>query len=122
MTTATLERKTTTEPAVRPRVDIWHASDAYVLEIEIPGVEEGGIDLRTQGSMLTLNAAQASTDEPPGRLVHCEYQPQNYSCSFNLPEDVDSDQIEAHLNNGVLTLKLSKKEKALPRKIDVRVQ
>jgi HSP20 family protein len=121
MTCATLERTTTQEPAVRPRVDIWHSDSAYILEIEVPGVEEQDIDLKTQGSMLTLVAKTQPAETGPSRLVHCEFQPQNYSCSFNLPDDVDPELITAELKHGVLTLTLAKKEKAQPRKIDVKV-
>lgn len=45
----------------------------------------------------------------------------NFYRQFELPEEIDSDRIGAELRHGVLTLRLPKKEKAKPRKIEVSV-
>lgn len=119
MTTVIERPKTSQQQGVRPRMDILRNDEGYSIYIEIPGVVETDLELTVRGTMLSLNATTEAPEDGPERLIRQEFKTRNYSCSFNLPEDVDDNKINASLKHGLLTLRLGKREEALPRKIDV---
>ncbi len=72
-----------------------------------------------QAGILTM---RAKTDRvAPGTPLERGYELVNFFRQFELPEEVDMDGIQAEIKHGVLTLRLPKKAKARPRKIELNV-
>ena len=80
-------------------------------------MEQTALDVRVADGILTLQGRTAHV--APGTLIERQYELLHFYRQFELPEEVDSDKIGAELRYGVLTLRLPKKEKAKPRKIEV---
>jgi len=102
-----------------PPVDIFETKDALHLVADMPGVGSDGVDIDLREGILTILGRQAAVDE--GNVSHREFRPGNYYRRFSLSESIDQEKIEARMSNGVLSLRLPKAEKALPRKIQIAV-
>jgi len=107
------------ERYITPPVDIFETKDGLTVVADLPGVEQKALDVRVADGILTLQGRTAHI--APGTPVEHEFELLNFYRQFELPEEVDSEKIGAELKHGVLTLRLPKKEKAKPRKIEVSV-
>ncbi|MBU6181962.1 MAG: Hsp20/alpha crystallin family protein [Verrucomicrobia bacterium] len=101
-----------------PPVNLRHESDAYVLEVDMPGVPKNGVEIVFDDGKLTLTGHRA---KPAGaaRLVHSESSARDYRRVFTLDPAIDPNRIEASMDQGLLTLRLQKTEAAKPRRISV---
>jgi HSP20 family protein len=91
----------------RPAVDVWEKDDGLVLILDVPGVPSDALEIRAEGTTLTVQGVRTGSDRGWHRV-------------FTLPPIIDPTQIEAKAENGVLTLTLPKAEAAKPRRIEVR--
>jgi len=102
-----------------PLCDIWEDMEGATIAVDLPGVGQDGLELRVEEGVLLLTA-HASVPELPGRALYTEWVPTHFHRSFALAPEVDRDQIEATLANGVLTVRIPKAEAARPRRVEVR--
>ena len=90
------------------RVDIKDKADHYLLEAELPGVNEDQIDLTVDNDVLTITAnARTEHKEEKDSYLYCERRAGRMERSFCL-EGIQQDNISADYKNGVLTVKLPK--------------
>ena len=101
-----------------PRVDIYETDGELVLAADVPGVANDGVDLKLEDGVLELTAHRKSAEGEP---AYAEYRDSSYYRAFSLSDEIDTEQIDASLRDGVLTVKLPKSPKAMPRKIDVKI-
>jgi len=108
------------ERYVQPPVDIYEKPDGLVLLADLPGVEPNDLSIRLEDNILTIQAKPKHliTAEP----IYREFELVNFFRQFELSDQVDQEKITARLNHGVLTLELSKAEKAKPRQITVQIE
>jgi len=104
-----------------PRVDIRAEGERYVLEAELPGLEERDIEVKVEENLLTISSdhEQKSEAKENGYLLK-ERRSASFCRSFVLPEDVERDKIGASFKDGLLTLDMPKMERAKPKTIDVK--
>lgn len=103
-----------------PAVDVREEQDRYILEAEIPGRKEEDIDVTVNEGLLTIASKQrkAEQEKRNGYLIR-ERCAMPFSRAFHLPKDADRESIEAHYEQGVLTLVIKKREDAKPRQIRI---
>ena len=98
-----------------PAVDAYEDSDGLHLFVEVPGVSQSDIDLRIEGTTLTLRGERKldRNDERQGyRFVERAYGV--FQRSFTLPETVDAEHVSAEAKDGVLKIRLPKKAESKP--------
>lgn len=102
-----------------PPVDIFETDEGLAVVADLPGVEKSDVDVRVENDILTLKATPKSglAVEPQYR----EYQLLNFFRQFQLSEAVDQERIKAEMKNGVLIIRLPKREEAKPKQINVKV-
>jgi HSP20 family protein len=101
-------------------VNFFDKGDRFVVEAEVPGLEEKDIDVLVHQNVLTLRAKRAAV-VPEGYSVHRkERSALEFTRSFTLPAKIDADTVTATLSGGLLTLDLRKAKDAQPRQISVR--
>ncbi|HVN97692.1 MAG TPA: Hsp20/alpha crystallin family protein [Syntrophorhabdaceae bacterium] len=103
-----------------PDVDIIERKSDIVVIADMPGIDEGSIDLTLENNVLSI---YGRVDwEVPGdlRLVRAEYNLGDYQRTFTLSGDIDKGKIEAVVTNGVLKITLPKAEAAKTKKIPVK--
>ena len=103
-----------------PAVDVHETEKSYILEADLPGIDEKDIEIHLEGSTLTLesNKAEEKKEEKKGYMVQ-ERRQSSFSRSFTLPENVDRESIAASFKNGVLTVEIGKLAEAQKRVIQI---
>lgn len=104
-----------------PPVDISETDTQYLIEMEIPAVAIEDVSVQVKDGLLSISGERRREQEAEGRRHRVERQYGNFARSFQLPEDADEESIDAAAKAGVLTLTVAKREKATPRKIEVKV-
>jgi HSP20 family protein len=105
-----------------PAVDVFEEADAIRIAAELPGVRPEDIKISLEGNVLTIHGTkQQEAEEKTERVHRYERTYGAFERSFTLPASVESKDIKANYDNGVLTVTLPKSEKAKPRQIEVQV-
>jgi len=108
-------------PSIRPAVDIFEDETGITVQADMPGVSRDHLDIRVDRETLTLTG-EASIATPEGmEALYADVRLTRYQRSFSLSSELDADQAEASLKDGVLTLRIPKRAQYQPRKIEVRV-
>lgn len=94
--------------AWRPPVDVVESDDAFVLSLDVPGVSEDALDVEMDRGRLTVSGSREATNG--GRSHVAERRAGSFERVFKLPSAVADDQIDALLENGVLTIRVPKAE------------
>src|ERR1041385_3350144 len=90
--------------------------------MEVPGIEERDIDVRIEGTTLTVRGERKlDKNEKEENYRRMERQYGSFTRSFTLPSSVDPTQVSAHYDKGVLKVSLAKKAEAKPKQIKVNV-
>lgn len=106
---------------ILPRVDVVEDSHGITLLADLPGVKRERLDLKVEGTSLTLEGA-VEIDAPPGlEALFAEVRASRYRRGFTLSGELDTAKIDAQLKDGVLRLRIPKLAEAQPRRIEVRV-
>ena len=106
-----------------PACDIFEDKDAVRIVAEIPGVNPDDVKLSVENNMLTIRGEKRQAEEKESERVHrYERSYGRFERTFALPATVDTDRIEAHYGDGLLTVVLPKSERARPREIPVRMR
>ncbi|WP_028787591.1 Hsp20/alpha crystallin family protein [Terrimonas ferruginea] len=96
-----------------PAVNIVETSDAYEVSLAAPGMEKEDFQINVEGNLLTILAEKEVTkDEKEKKFTRKEYSYSSFSRSFNLPDAVNKDKIDARYENGVLHLLLPRNKEA----------
>jgi HSP20 family protein len=112
--------RTRDRPAFVPRADIYETDEAIFVVADMPGVDQGSLDITLEKGVLTLNGV-VEPEAPEGYgLAYAEYRVGDYVRSFSLSDEIDQEAIEATLKDGVLRLKLLKITEARVKKIAVK--
>jgi HSP20 family protein len=106
------------EEFISPEVSICETRDGYVLEAEMPGVNKDGLEITLENNGLTL-IGRRSSETVSGEPLFRECSAAHFRCVFELDPAIDTERINAKVNQGVLTLTLPKSAQAKPRKIAV---
>ena len=115
-----------------PRVDIVKRDDSYVLKMELPGRSEKDVDVQIEKGILTISSRkeeckEVSENENEEKTVSeekyllRERKISEFSRSFEFSDDVDVEKASASFANGILEISLPRKEKPLPKKIEIKV-
>ncbi len=108
-------------PRVMP-VDLYREADRYILTADLPGVEPESIDIDVDGQLLTIRAQRTAPRTEGAKWLVQERPAGTYLRQFSIGEGVDSANISASYDNGVLSLVIPVSQKAKPRKIHVLSQ
>ncbi len=103
-----------------PHLDVLETEDAYLLEMDVPGVSRDDIQINLQDGVLTVSGERSSREVTENdNVVRVERQAGRFFRSFRLPKQINDQKIEARHENGVLMVTLPKIEESKPRKIKV---
>lgn len=109
-----------TEQTIRPAADIFEDATGITVQADMPGVSKDRLNVRIDRDTLTIEG-DASIRMPKGmEALYADVRATRYQRSFSLSSELDADNVDASLKDGVLTLRISKREELQPRKIEVR--
>jgi len=103
-------------------VDIREVDDKLVVEADLPGFTKDQIDISVEQGVLSIEANRQSekTEPDKGQAHVIERRYHHLARRFTLPSAYNTDEVDAHYDNGVLTVTLPKREEVKPRKIQVK--
>jgi HSP20 family protein len=97
---------------------IWQDENHIYVEAELPGVSEKDLEITVHKGVLTIKGERSAEE---GRVyLYNGRSFGRFERAVTLPENVDSDQVEATLTNGVLRVVLPKHPEARPKKITLK--
>ena len=106
-------------PEVSFPIDVKNEAEGFVITALLPGVTAGDLNVQVHSNVLSIQGEMKHGREEGAGYLLQERPSGKFLRSFELPEPVDADKVEANLSNGVLTLRLPKSEEARPRSIKV---
>ena len=96
-----------------PRLNVEENEKEYLISAELPGMDEKDIDLSIDNNMLTVKGEKKEEKEEKQKDYHLvERHFGSFSRSFELPEGIDVEKVEAHFKKGVLKISLPKTPQA----------
>jgi HSP20 family protein len=105
-----------------PAVDVYEDEHQVTLKIEVPGIDEKDIDVRVENNTLTVQGERKiDREEKEENYRRVERQYGSFTRTFTLPQTVDTDNVSASYDKGVLKISLPKKAEAKPKQIKVNV-
>ncbi len=103
-------------------MDIWEDQDHVMLKADLPGVDSKDIDVSVTGDMLSISV-QRIQDTIPEEQINLRERTHGWlHRKIQLPQAVDVDKLKATYKQGVLELKLPKREEAKPKQIQIEVK
>jgi HSP20 family molecular chaperone IbpA len=116
---AQAQRSGVSDSALRPPVDIHETADELVLRADMPGVTRERLDIRVDGNNLLIEGVIGIAPQDAMTALYADVRSTTYRRQFVLSNELDSASISAHLQNGVLTVRLPKRAEHKPRRIPV---
>ena len=101
----------------QPPTDVRETDSHIVIQFDMPGVSRDNVNLTVEKGTLTVTGK--ADPEEQGTAVYRETHVGDYQRTFTLSDDVDTEQISAEMKAGVLTVKVSKAERAKPKRVEI---
>ena len=106
-----------------PAADVTETEGEYRVLMDLPGIDPGALQLRVEKDTLTIQVDRKQPPAAAGETVHrSERAFGTFFRSFTLPTGVDAGKVEAAYEQGVLAVKLPKRDEAKARSIPVSVK
>jgi HSP20 family protein len=106
---------------VLPLINLTEGKDNYYVRAELPGVKGDELDIQVAANNLAISGERKIAAEEEGARYHRrEREAGTFSRMIGLPGEVDTDKVDAKLENGILTVVISKAEIAKPKQITVK--
>jgi HSP20 family protein len=112
---------TVARPAAMP-MDAWREGDAYVIALDLPGVDAGSIDVGVDKNVLTVRAERKDAAGKDTEMVASERPRGVFSRQLVLGDAMETENMKAQYDAGVLTLRIPVAAQAKPRKIEIEVK
>jgi HSP20 family protein len=108
--------------ALFPAVNVWaNEQEGVLVTTELPGVAPDTVNITVTADTLTISGARVPEDLPEAAQYHRrERYCDEFSRTVQLPFTVNTEQVEAAAENGVLTITLPRAEAEKPRQITVK--
>ncbi|MFG3157882.1 Hsp20/alpha crystallin family protein [Streptomyces sp. NPDC048219] len=111
---------TWSRPTAMP-MDAYREGDAYVIALDLPGVDPDAIDIDVERNMLTVRAERRPVTRGDDVQMELSERPLGvFSRQVMLADTLDTEHIRAAYDAGVLTVRIPIAERAKPRKVSVR--
>jgi HSP20 family protein len=111
------------EVAFQPSVDVTEDKDQVLVRAELPGMAKDDIKVSVDGGVLSIQGEKKENKETrEGGVLRRESSYGSFCRSFTLPAGVDAGKAAASYRDGVLELKLPKKEEAKPKAIEIALK
>jgi HSP20 family protein len=105
-----------------PAVDIYEDAQKVVLKLEVPGIDQKDLHVNIENHTLTVKGERKFDAEEKEQNFHrIERRYGSFYRAFTLPSTVDTENVQASYNAGVLKLDLKKKPEAQPKQIEIKV-
>ena len=105
---------------LRPPVDIYETAEGITLLADLPGVGKEQLNLRVEGTNLLVEGTIGIAPQEQMTGLYAEVRSTVYRRNFVLSNELETEKIEATLNDGTLTVRIPKRAELRARRIEVR--
>jgi len=110
--------KGTCQSSLRAPAAMWEQDGKVFLDVELPGVTKDSLEITVHNGVLNIRGERRAPEgERKYWLNHRTYG--QFDQSVSLPEDVDADSVDARFADGVLSITLTRRPEAQPKKISI---
>lgn len=110
-------------PLFAPPVDMIDCDGEVVVRAELPGLDKEEVHVSLVGSSLSIEGEKKSeTEEKKENYYRRERTYGSFQRILDLPDNVDGGKADASFKNGILEIRLPKREEAKPKQIEVKVK
>jgi HSP20 family protein len=103
-------------------IDLYETDEAFVVKAAAPGIKPEDIEIQVTNNVLTVRGETKEEEKEEGARYHrVERRYGRFERSVALPTRVNADEVEATLEDGILTIEVPKAEEVKPKKITVKV-
>ncbi|NVM27918.1 MAG: Hsp20/alpha crystallin family protein [Candidatus Helarchaeota archaeon] len=103
-----------------PKLDIKEEEGNYIITAEVPGYSKEEVNIEIKNDMLTIfSEHEEKKDEEKAGYIYKERSHRSFCRSLRIPENITHEEIKADLKDGLLTLRIPKKEPKLPKKVEI---
>jgi HSP20 family protein len=106
-------------PTLAVPADIEETEDAYIVDIDLPGILPGDVDVELRDSEVRISG-EFHQRERQGTMRRQQRKSGWFEYLVMLPGDIDPDDVTATYTDGVLTLRVAKAAASQPRRIEVQ--
>lgn len=104
-----------------PSIDISESDDQFLITAELAGMNKDDIDISLENGRLTISGERNFKQEEEGKTFHrVETKYGSFNRSFQLPDNVDEESVEASYENGLLNITIDKAENKVKKQIEIK--
>jgi len=106
------------------RTNILNKDNKYIVQMSVPGFKKDDIDINVEDDVLTISSEfENSNEENNDNFYRKEFVKSSFTRSFYIPDDVDSEKIDASMEDGILNVSFTKMElKKKDNKISIKIK
>jgi len=101
--------------------DVWEDDDNLYIELELPGLKAEDVSISYKDGLIQIEGDR-KTEEHKGNVYMSERFSGRFSRTFQVPNVIDPDHIEATFKEGILALKCAKKAETKAHKIEIKTK
>ncbi len=106
-----------------PRVDVVELADKYEITAELPGLTKDDVKVEVHQNQLSITGEKKCESEKKDRNLHLvERSYGKFYRAFQLPGQVNVEDVQAEFKDGILKIDLAKHEEAKPRQIEIGIK
>ena len=106
-----------------PAINILEREEAMVIQADLPGLNSEDVEVTVENATLTIRGERKLEEAHEGETYHkVERLYGAFERSFNLPNSIDTEKIEARFKNGEMVLTLPKREESKPRSVKIKIE
>jgi len=103
-----------------PGLDVSETDDQFLVNVELPGMKKEDIDVSLDNGRLSISGERKFEKEEGGKKFHrVETRYGSFNRSFQLPDNVDEESINATYESGILNISIDKSEDKVKKKIEI---
>ncbi len=113
-----------TTPMVSPKVDVRETPNAYVLDMDLPGMSEKDVEINLKDRVLSISSKveEKKEEKKEGEWLIKERRSSCFSRRFTLPQDIDAEKVTAEFKHGVLSVDIPRKPETQAKQIAITVK
>jgi HSP20 family protein len=113
-----LQRRPPGRPSIMP-MDAYRDDDRMVVCLDLPGIDPGSLDVTVDGNVLTVTAQRYWRPAETQHVIAAERPTGRFQRQIQLSRGLDTDNVQARYDNGVLTVTIPIADAAKPRKVEI---
>lgn len=104
-----------------PALDLYEKDGKYILELAVPGYDPKDVNVEINAGAVTVSGTHIErTEKKDAKFLRRELRRGSFTRTVALPQDVDPESVDAHVDKGMLTVSMTPLKPIAPKKITVR--